>query len=57
MEGFIPEIIIIKFQRNKLKVTLVTTAKDKQKLANQHETEVWVGLTGYYSETTQNTDI
>lgn len=34
----------------------VTSTKDKQKLANQPETKVRIGMAGYYSETTQNTD-
>lgn len=38
-------------------MTLVTSAKDKQKLANQPETIDWIGMTGQYSETTQNTEI
>lgn len=38
-------------------MTLVTSAKDKQKLANQSETKAWIGMTGYYSKTTQNTGI
>lgn len=36
---------------------LVAHVKDKQKLANQPEARVWIGMTGYYSKTTQNTDI
>lgn len=34
----------------------VTSAKDKQKSANQCKTKVRIGMAGYYSETTQNTD-
>lgn len=34
----------------------ITSAKDKQKSANQPKTKVRIGMAGYYSETTQNTD-
>lgn len=34
----------------------ITSAKDKQKSANQCKTKVRIGMAGYYSETTQNTD-
>lgn len=50
MKSFIPEIVIIKSQRNKQWMRLVTSAKDKQKFTNQPETNKCV-------ETIQNIDI
>lgn len=50
MKSFIPEIVILKSQRNKQRIRFVTSTKDKQKLANQPETNKCV-------ETIQNIDI
>lgn len=47
MTSFIPETVIIKPQRNKPRMRLVASTKDRQKLANQPETNKYLDGNGW----------